>query len=87
MSEESLAMTGAEAIRYVADVFNVPSMYAMARDLSDETLNVQPIQIKNYLTGTRMSKKVADRFKELYDVIITDAFDPSGFRKDYKSRI
>lgn len=73
MSNE-LVMTGKEAIKYIADHFGVPSKYALAKSLSDEKLNVQVIQITNYLNGTRMSKKVADRFNETYGVIISDAY-------------
>jgi len=72
--EEALVMTGVEAIKYVADHFGVPSKYALAKALSGDGLTVQPIQITNYLAGTRMSKKVADRFYEVYDVTISDVY-------------
>lgn len=71
---DTLVMTGAEAIKYVADYFGVPSKYALAKSLSDEKLTVQPIQISNYINGTRMSKKVADRFNDTYGIIISDAY-------------
>ena len=67
-------MTGAEALKYAQDYFGVPSKYAMAKSLSDETLTVQPIQISNYLNGTKMSKKVAQRFEETYGITISDAY-------------
>lgn len=69
-----LSMTGAEAIKYVQDHFGVPSRYALAKSLSGDGLTVQPIQITNYINGTQMSKKVAERFNEVYGVIITDAY-------------
>lgn len=74
MEDEELKMTGQKAIEYVADFFGVPSMYALSKALSDEKLTVQPIQIKRYIEGSRMSKKVADRFYETYGIIITDSF-------------
>ena len=76
-------MSGADAIRHAADIYGVPSMYAMAKALSDEDLTVQTIQIKNYLTGTRMSKKVADRFEAVYDIHITDAYESNAMRQNY----
>lgn len=72
--EEALVMTGKEAIQYVAENFGVQSMYALAKSLSDETLTVQTIQIKNYLNGRRMSKKVAERFNDVYGIIISDVY-------------
>lgn len=72
--DDTLVMTGIEAIKYVADYFGVPSKYALAKSLSDEDLTVQPIQISNYLKGTQMSKKVAERFNETYGIIISDAY-------------
>lgn len=66
-------MTTREAIEYVADFYGVQSMYAMAKALSSDTLVVQTIQISNYLEGTKMSQKVAERFEEVYDIYVTDA--------------
>lgn len=74
MDSDTLIMTGREAIRYVAFHFGVPSKYALAKSLSDKDLVVQPIQISNYINGTRMSKKVAERFNETYGIIISDAY-------------
>lgn len=79
MNDEALSMTGQQAIAYVAEYMSVPSMYALAKSLSGDGLTVQPIQIKNYIEGTRMSKKVADRFHEVYDIVITDAFNKSDW--------
>lgn len=79
MTDDTLIMTGAEAIKYVADHFGVPSMYALAKALSDDELNVQPIQVSNYINGTQMSKKVAERFNETYGVIISDAYIQSDW--------
>lgn len=72
--DDTSTMTGAEAIRFVADHFGVPSKYALAKALSGDGLNVQPIQIDNYLNGTRMSAKVANRFDEVYGITISDAY-------------
>ena len=74
-------MTTIEAINYVVEYFGVTSKYALAKALSDETLTVQPIQISNYLNGTVMSLKVADRFFETYGVVVSDAYTPGAFRK------
>ena len=73
-------MTIKEAIRHVLDNYDIPSRYALARALSNETLNVQPIQINNYLKGTRVSKKVAERFLDLYNIVIIDVHDPSYWK-------
>lgn len=75
------SMTTIEAIKYVVEHFGVPSMYAMAKALSDDTLKVQPIQISNYLDGRKMTQKVADRFFETYGVVINDAYNPGVFRR------
>ena len=72
-------MTGKEAIKFAADHFGVQSKYAMSKALSDEDLTVQPIQISNYLNGTRMSKKVAERFEETYGITISDAYVQDGW--------
>lgn len=80
---EDLVMTGKEAIKYAADHFGVPSMYAMAKSLSDDELTVQSIQISNYLQGTKMSKKVAQRFEDTYGIIISDAYTKEGWAHQY----
>lgn len=80
MFEERLSMTTREAIKYVAELHNIPSMYALAKSLSDENLNVQPIQISRYLDGACMSDKVAARFEAVYDVHISDAIRIGTFR-------
>lgn len=77
--DDTPSMTSREAIIYVKDHFGVPSKYALAKSLSDEVLRVQAIQIDNYLRGTRMSGKVADRFFEVYGVIVSDAYRPSDW--------
>lgn len=74
-------MTAQEAIEYVAAVNNIPSMYEMSKQLSDEKLTVQPIQISNYLNGGKMSRQVADRFWEVYGIIISDVHSPGVFKK------
>ena len=74
-------MTAKEAIKHVAEHFEVRSRYALAKALSDDTVNVQPIQISNYMDGTRMSEKVAKRFSEVYGITISDIHYPSDFRQ------
>lgn len=71
-------MTTVEAIKFVRDHFGIASMYAMSKDLSDENLTVQPIQISRYLKGHKMSQKVADRFFETYGVVINDPYKREG---------
>ncbi len=78
---DTLRMTAKEAIEYVADHYNVPSMYALAKSLSDEKLTVQPIQISNYIRGRKMKKAIADRFREVYDIEITDVFGDPNWAK------
>lgn len=79
MSEERLSMTTKEAVKHVAELYDIPSLYALAKSLSDKTLNVQPIQISGYLNGARMSKKVAARFEAVYDIHISDAVRAGTF--------
>lgn len=45
------------------------SKYRMAKDLDK-----QPIMIDNYLKGTRMGVKTAEKFLTLYGVEISDAY-------------
>lgn len=79
--EELLHMHGFDAIIHVMELHKIPSLYALAKTLSDELLTVQPIQISNYLKGTKMSKKVADRFTEVYDIVIDDVHDTTTWRR------
>lgn len=85
MSDEP--MTAIEAIKYAVEEFDVPSRYAMANQLSDDVVNVQPIQISNYMNGTRMSEKVAKRFSEVYGVVISDIHYPSDFRQSVQEKL
>ena len=79
MSE--LAMTGKEALEYIASSFNIPSLYAMSKALSDDTLQVQPIQLSNYRKGKRMSERVAERIYNTFDIVVTDAYRPGTWRR------
>lgn len=72
-------MTAAEAIEYVAYVHKIKSLYEIAKALSTKDLNVQPIQISNYREGSKMSSKVADRFKDVYGITISDVHNPGVF--------
>lgn len=78
---ELAKMTGLEAIKHVAEYFELNSMYSIAKSLSGDNVNVQPIQIKNYMNGTKMSKKVAKRFEEVYGIEITDVHSTGLFSK------
>lgn len=74
------SLTTTEAIHYVMEFYNIPSYYRLARNLSDEYLAVQGIQISNYLNGKSMSRKVANRFLAIFDIVIIDVFEYT--RKD-----
>ncbi len=78
---EQLRMTTKEALEYIADLEQIPSLYAMSKYLSDDKLTVQAIQISNYLNGSVMSEKVANRFEALTGIFITDAVRAGRFRQ------
>lgn len=76
------SFTTKDAVLFAADHFGVPSFYAMAKALSDETLTVQPIQLSKYVNkGARMSKKVAERFFDTYGIVVNDVFERGAFRR------
>jgi len=75
-SMEEDVMTGVEAIKHIADFYEVTSLYELAKSLSSKQTNVQPIQISNYKKGKLMTKKVAERFFDVYGIIISDVFVP-----------
>lgn len=81
------SMTSKEAILHVTDLHQIPSLYRLAKELSHEELKVSVTQISNYLRGTRMSRKVADRFLDLYEVTISDVYDNSVLRRNYSKGI
>jgi len=62
--------TTEEAVAYVIIQEIVRSKYALA-----VALGIRPIMINNYLKGTRMGWAIAERFKELYNIEITDIYD------------
>ena len=71
---EQRSLTTYEAVVTVVSEHKIRSMYALANILSNESITVQPIQISNYLNkGTKMSKKVALRFLEVFNIDVTDA--------------
>ncbi len=80
-------MTSKEAIDFVMDKFGIQSLYKLSKELTHEELKVTITQLSNYSRGTRMSKKVADRFSELYDVVISDVFDSTALRRNYNKGI
>lgn len=81
MDDMPLVLTSKEAIEHIAEHYGISSLYGLAAALSDEDLTVQPIQISNYMNGTRMSKKVADRVFAVYDIIISDVYTPGVFQR------
>lgn len=84
MDDENLRMTGREAILYVSENYDTKSMYAIAKQLSNEKTKVHTVQISNYLKrGTRMTRKIADRFLQEYNITITDVYDKSAVRRNY----
>lgn len=80
-------MNTKDAINHVSETHNIQSMYQMGKELSDDKLTVTTTQIRNYLRGTRMSKKVADRFEQVFDITITDAYDNSALRRNYNTGV
>lgn len=81
MEEEFTKMTGEEAIKHIAEFYEIDSQYAIAKSLSGDGVKVQPIQIKNYLNGKKMSKKVAKRFMLVYGIDISDVHSTGIFSK------
>lgn len=67
-------LTTKEAVKKVLRDNPLLSRYALAKSLS-----LQPIMITNYLRKhkpSRMSITTADIFKELYNITITDVYNP-----------
>lgn len=88
---EQNAMTAYEAIKRVSEERNITSKYRLAKELSDEQLTVQPIQISNYVhpdlkKRRKMSKAVADRFFAVFGIYITDQHDPGSLRRELEER-
>lgn len=80
-------LTTKEAIAFVSEHFGHKSLYSISKALSDETLTVQPTQIKRYVNGARMSRKVADRFLEVYDIVVSDVWSPGYFMGDSNGKM
>lgn len=76
---KNIKMSAAEAIEYVVYINNIKSIYEICKKLSNSEIKVQPIQISNYRTGSKMSPKVAARFKEVYGITIDDIYNPGIF--------
>lgn len=73
-------MTTREAILYLGAENAIPSKYQMAQFLSTADINVSPIQISNYLNGTRMSRMLARSVYDRFNIIISDSY---GKDKDF----
>lgn len=81
MVEQIEMYTGKEAIIKVCEDFGITSKYALAKALSCDTVTVQPIQIYNYLNGRQMSEKVAQRFSEVFGIVISDVYSAGSLRQ------
>ena len=81
-----MIMKGIDAIKFVTEEFGIKSRYELAQSLTDENLKVQIIQISNYMSGKhKMSKKVAQRFHDVYGITISDCYDHSDFAETLKA--
>lgn len=65
-----IVMTSKAAIELVAKTHGIDSLYALARLLSGDGLEIQPIQVSNWRKGKKMSKRAAKRFLDLFDITI-----------------
>lgn len=79
--EDVISMTAIEAIKHVTEYHEIPSLYALSKALSDEALTIQPIQLKGYLNGAKMSAKTAKRFFDVYGIHISDIHSRGIFSK------
>jgi hypothetical protein len=68
-----------QAINHIVRHHKGTSLYKIAKSLSNDKVKLQPIQIEHYRNGGRMRKDVAQRFLEVYDIVITDIFLPGVF--------
>lgn len=59
-----------EAVQHVLATEKVRSKYALAK-----VLQVNAIMINNYLNRTRMGTATAERFKQAFNITITDVYD------------
>ena len=87
MDNDTLQMSVKEAIKYIAENHDISSMYGLAKALTNDEVKVQPIQVSKYLKGTKPSKKVADRFLQEFDIIITDVHQPGLLTEAEMNRI
>lgn len=72
-------MTTVEATKYVLDG---ETYYSIAKYLTMNGIKVQPIQIMNYEEGkNKMHIKVAKVFKKVFDINVTDAYNPKKWRR------
>jgi len=60
------------AILKVLSGREAPSKYALAK-----ALGVRPIMIDHYLNGSRMKQGQADKFKEVFDIELSDVYSPT----------
>jgi hypothetical protein len=61
-----------EAILKILSMRDGPTKYALSKVLS-----VQPIMIDHYLNGSRMKQEKAGIINEVFDIEITDVYDPT----------
>lgn len=82
--DEVFGMRAADAIVHVSELNGNMSMYQLAKSLTGDGVTITTTQIRNYLkNGTRMSKKVAQRFEEVYGITITDVYKSEAIRRNY----
>ena len=62
-----------DALLNVLSRRDAPTKYAVA-----QLLKVQPIMIDHYLNGSRMRQDKAELFQEIFDIEITDVYNPTA---------
>lgn len=79
MSNKDIKLSSKLAVEYVIKEYGYTSYYSIAKALSHSGVNVQTIQITNYIKGIHvMSERVAEQFLYTFDIFITDAYHSKG---------
>ncbi len=66
------------AIATIVTENGLNTLSAVAAALSDDMVKVQPIQISRYINGSKMSRKVAAKVLEIFNIEVTDATGSRG---------
>ena len=75
----NIRLSSKEAMQYIMRELGYTSLYSIAKELTDNDITVQPIQISNYLKGKHvMSSKVAFQVYNTFDIEITDVHNSKG---------